>query len=240
MEHEQLGIIYWNVLYRAHPEQQYIHLERLDNALRQRRAGAVVLCLSEATRTAYRDGLADRLNQRGYMTAYRPTSTLKPGVEEGVLVASRDIDFSERLPAHSPGAITFTELVAKRGIRNFKRRWHARLNTGNHQVATAHLSVIRPSDQELARTLSLDPVSVYGGDFNTLANKTYVDAFIAKGMVKLIDPSGRTTVPVSRRSQFGWELDHVLVDATIAAQSELEIGDIGPSNHRPLLVTVPC
>jgi hypothetical protein len=244
-----LGIVYWNTWYHAEPRKQLEHLRTLEEQLRQRQAGSVVLCLSEATHTSRNDGLVDLLKIEGYSTAHRTTSILERGREECLAIASRDVPLYDDVNGNgSQGSTRFTELVAKRGIRNFKRRWHAALQLGNtataadFKIATAHLSTIRPSNEELTRSVSLGNAAVYGGDFNTLVSDRYVRTVMSElDMVKLEDPSIRATVPLFPwgRSRLGWELDHVLVAEAIADQSTLKVSDRGPSNHRPLLVTVP-
>jgi endonuclease/exonuclease/phosphatase family metal-dependent hydrolase len=245
-----LGIVYWNTWYRADPQEQLQHLQQLEEQLkRQRQAAKVILCLSEATLTTNSDdGLVNLIEQEGYATAHRPTSTLKPGLEECLAIASRDIAVKDNDRLDREGSTAFTCLTKRQGIRNFKTRWHGAIQVGENgtsdfRIATAHLSTIRPTSQELERTIAIGGSAVFGGDFNTLASKAYVEQIEqALGMVELAATNGPTaTVPLIPwgNSGLGWRLDHVLVAPELEHASRLEVGYRGPSNHRPLLVAVP-
>ncbi len=237
LKSQTLGVVYWNTWYRASSGEQLNHMQELDDQIRCLGADAVVWCLSEATMQHDGQGLADKLEfSEGYNTVFRTTDTLHNGsVTEGLCVASRDLDVL---------TTTFQEVRQQRGVRSIKHRWLASLvvpiaNNENLEIRVAHFSYPFPSNDEVAAVgeCRMDK-KIFGGDLNTLIKRRHVlKMFCEKGWIKLIDPDHKTTVPVHRSLEQGWELDHVFVSPDLVEQSELKIGEQGPSNHRPLLVT---
>lgn len=237
LKSQTLGVVYWNTWYRASSIEQLNYIQQLDDQMRHLGATVVVWCLSEATERYNGQGLVDKLEHiEGFSTAFRITDTLHNGsVAEGLCVASRDLDVS---------TATFQEVRQQHGVRSIKHRWLANLvvpvsSYENLEISAAHFSYPFPSNGEVAAVGegSLGK-KIFGGDLNTLIKRQRVlKMFCERGWMKLVDPDRQTTVPVHRSLERGWELDHVFVSPNLIEQSELKIGNQGPSNHRPLLVT---
>lgn len=226
------GILFWNTLYRASPAEQYKHIRTMEQSMTAQGIGKILLCLSEATSGV--DGLVELLDRNGYDTAYRPTSTLNNGLTEGLCIASRD-------QVDKP--VAFHDLGTRRAIANTKTRWLAEVEFEGVSVLSTHASYPTPGKQERAViSQRLDQLQsekssgiVIGGDFNTLiAKRSFIDTVEASGVTKIGD--GVSTFPLVGR--FGLEIDHVFVSPDLLQASTLEVANAGPSNHRPLTLSV--
>lgn len=232
---ETIGIVFWNTWYRADAQKQVDHINRLDDGMRQLGAHAVLFCLSEVSSTDghQEGGLLGRLSGEGFGTRYTPVSYVRDKkLHEGLAMASRDkVNFD---------SFTVTPLDEQRGIASRKMRQAVSMEYAGFEVVSAHLSYPRPTHRETEglQALVRGGNQVFGGDFNTLVSKKVVSELGHKGLVELYDKAQRATVPLHRNSKWGFALDHVLTSPGIAAGARLKVGDAGPSNHRPLLVTI--
>lgn len=242
-------MVYWNTWYRAEPAKQLEHIERLDEQLRNYGAQVVVLCLSEVTATgrAKKPGLFEHLQEADFNPFYTTVSHIKkrPKVHEGLVVASRDTNFASAAMLYDIDV----PLREQRAIKNMKLRQATRVHLPDVDIIGAHLSYPKPDEEEIRGILDLvhhtpchesakTHAKVVGGDFNTVVSKEIVDRFETEGLVKLRDPEHTVTCALRPGSKYGFELDHVFVTENIATQAQLVVGDQGPSNHNPLLVTI--
>ena len=211
------------------------HIERLDSCLRDYGAAMVVLCLSEVSATGRlrKPGLYERLQEACFNPFYTTVSQVKPRqkLREGLAVASKDTNFaSETMPYEIE-----KPLRIHRAIRNVKLRQATRVHLPDLDVIGAHLSYPKPDPTEIDGILDLvnhtpchqgpqTHAKIVGGDFNTVVSKEIVGRFETAGLVKLHDPSRKTTFPFMG-SKHGLELDHVFVSENIATNAALEIGD---------------
>ena len=204
----------------------------MEQSMTARGIGKILLCLSEAT--LGEDGLVELLGQNGYDTAYRPTSTLRKGRTEGLCIASR---------GQVDGRVVFQDLGTRRAIANTKTRWLAEVEFEGLTVLSTHASYPTPGKQERAvisqrlERLQAEQSGgiVLGGDFNTLiAKRSFIDTAESSGVTKIGD--GEPTFPLLGR--FGLEIDHVFVSPDLLPTTSLEVANAGPSNHRPLVLSI--
>lgn len=231
---ETKGLVFWNTWYRASAEEQMEHVERLDERMRSLGAQTVLFCLSEVSSA---DGIAEggllgQLGENGFQSRYTPVSYVRDKkLHEGLSMTSRDeLDFD---------TFAIYSLGQQRGIASRKQRQAVRMNYGAIEVVSAHLSYPRPRAIEIdgLRSMIRGGNQVFGGDFNTLISKSVVTKLGYDGLVPLEAHNHRATVPVPG-GRLGFTLDHVLISQGMLASARLEVGEAGPSNHRPLLVAI--
>lgn len=239
---ETLGVVFWNTLYRADPYDQIVHIAELERQLDETGVHNILLCLSEVTRSDSRDNLWARLRDEGYDAAFRPTSDLG-WAEEGLCLATR----TDQLDGDATPQ--FTELRRARAIANTKTRWLGHVTLSGVSVFTAHTSYPFPPKQEVRgisqaieaewqKTRRAVP-QLLGGDFNTVLRRNMLPEMEKIGLTKLRPATGsQATVPLGPISEIGFELDHAFISVHDMQKATLTIGSKGPSNHKPLLVTV--
>lgn len=230
------AVVFWNTWYRADPGKQLDYITELRGCLESEGFANPTFCLSEVTSGAA-GGLLELLQQDGFSTSYRPTSTIK--------------DFGEGLCFAQAGPINeadFTCMGTARAIANTKTRWLGKIDAGSDQIFSTHASYPHPTSEEQALiqdavrlgqgSLDLGGVQVLGGDFNTVVGKSrFIDKIEAAGLRK-VRAEGRVknTVTLGSAHVIGVELDHVFVSADTKRDASLEVLPKGPSNHAALLL----
>lgn len=248
LSHENLGIIYWNTLYRSAPEDQLAHIDMLERQLHLQGAMATVACLSEVTTRD--DGLISTLSGAGravlsygsgrsYGAAVR-----REAFDEALAISSQDVEIN-------PVSAVATTVRMQRGFGGVKHRALLGITVPlvgvKLGVLMTHLAYPRPSKREKQRLF--DEIDTYrdatgldelviGGDMNTVLGDSIVDEFATRGFIKLRHSERKTTFPILKASSMGWELDHVFVTEGLADRATLEVAAPGPSNHCAMLVTI--
>lgn len=228
---ETTGIVFWNTWYRADPEAQLRHLLSLEEELGRQGVASALFCLSEAT-FGEGDGLVNRLEDEGFQTAFRPTSSVR-SFEEGICFANR-VDLN---------VMDFTALRTARAIANVKTRWVGTAAFNGFSVLSTHASYPRPNTQEVEGLVDAvdraEGTAILGGDFNTVIGKgDFIRRVEESGLRKLYPSANKVTFPFRPFRNIGVELDHVFVAEELIDRANLSIYPNDPSSHNPLAVII--